>query len=135
MSTMSNLIMPHQELLQTFADAVEAFNDDPVDWKGLEQLFHDDVTLKNIGSPPHTYDGKQDVIDYIKNQVTPDEPRFEPIQPLDVSFHGNRARISGYANWTDHDDGKETQSKILYYFMFTKSRGKWLILSLWASPD
>jgi hypothetical protein len=128
-------VTPYQDLLQTFSDAVEAFNQIPPDLKQLAALFDDDVTLKKIGTPPYTYDGRTDVLNYLNTDVTRDQPNFEPIHPLEVFFHGNKAQIGGYANWTDHEQGQEKKSKILYNFMFIRRRNRWLVLSLWAAPD
>ncbi|MGH8012257.1 MAG: hypothetical protein ACREQ4_07155 [Candidatus Binataceae bacterium] len=132
-----SLLTPTQTLLQTFQDAVNAYNGR--DWATLEAMLDQYALLKTVadGDPPQF--GRTNVRNYLEADANRDNPTFTPDNNSNVvvPHHVDHrfGYITGTADWVD----KNGKGPIHFSFTFI-NRGPanapgWKLFVLWSSVD
>lgn len=106
----------YQSLLETFTEAVDAFNSQNV--KVLEDLLHPDAVLNRIHhrKDADTVRGRATVVKYLADKLKVDKTQFTPFAAISVNVR--TGMVSGTGQWEDRK-GKESE-KISYSFIFTQ---------------
>jgi predicted lipid-binding transport protein (Tim44 family) len=127
------LAVHYESLLETFAKAVDAFNNQ--DFKVLEGLLHPNAVLNRIHhrKDADTLRGRADVINYLTNKLTADKTQFTPVAPISVSIR--TGAVSGTGQWEDPQGAKP--EKISYSFIFTQDikTNEWSLLNMDAAQQ